>query len=42
MRRLTRDPAEPIPLEHSPYEVLVARGARAGMSGNVVMLYDVA
>ena len=37
MRRLTRDPAELIPLKHSTYQVLLALGDGEAMHGYAIM-----
>src|ERR671912_1333558 len=37
MRRLTRDPAELLPLKHSTYQVLLALGDSEAMHGYAIM-----
>jgi len=37
MRRLTRDPAELLPLKHSTYQVLLALGDGEAMHGYAIM-----
>ena len=37
MRRLTRDPAELLPLKHSTYQVLLALGDGESLHGYAIM-----